>query len=98
MGITGPFEQEAAETAALTMLTWLAGQEELFGAFLASTGASVSDIAGKAAEPLFLAAVVDFIMSDDSYVIGWANENGRKPETVLQIRAGLPGGQSWDWT
>jgi Protein of unknown function (DUF3572) len=98
MGITSPFEQELAETEALTMLTWLAGQEDVFGAFLAATGASVGEIAVKASQADFLAAVVDFLMTDDAYVIGWANDTGRRPETVMQIRAGLPGGDAWNWT
>jgi hypothetical protein len=98
MGITGPFEREVAETEALTMLTWLAGQEDVFGAFLAASGASVADVAGKAGQAEFLASVVDFLMTEDAYVIGWANACGRKPETIMQVRAGLPGGDHWNWT
>ncbi len=80
------------------MLTWLAGQEDVFAAFLSSSGASVADITRKAAQPEFLASIVDFVMTDDAYVIGWAADTGRKPETAMQIRAGLPGGASWEWT
>jgi hypothetical protein len=98
MGISGPFEQELAETEALTMLTWLAGHEDLFTAFLAGTGASVADVAAKAAQPAFLASVVDFVMSEDNHVIAWAEAAGRRPETAMQIRAGLPGGAVWNWT
>ncbi|MGL5010157.1 MAG: DUF3572 domain-containing protein [Paracoccaceae bacterium] len=98
MGINGPFEREIAETEALTMLAWLAGDAELFNAFLAAAGASVSEIAGLAAKPEFLAAVVDFVMAEDAHVLAWAEAAGRRPETVLQIRAGLPGGDSWHWT
>ena len=98
MGISQPYKQELAETEALTMLAWLAAQEDVFGAFLAFSGASVDVVAGKAAQPEFLASVVDFMMSDDAYIIAWAQGAGRKPETVLQIRAGLPGGDHWNWT
>jgi hypothetical protein len=98
MGIKRENEQETAETEALTMLTWLAGQEELFAAFLASTGASVADVAAKAGQPAFLAAVVDFLLTEDAHIIGWALSTGRKPESALRIRAGLPGGDHWNWT
>ena len=98
MGITGAFEQELAETEALTMLAWLAGQEDLFAAFLASTGADVSAVTAKAVQPVFLASLVEFVMSEDAYVLAWAQAMGRKPETALQIRAGLPGGKQWNWT
>lgn len=98
MGITGPFEREIAETEALTMLTWLAGHADLFGAFLTSTGADVADVAQKAGQPAFLASVVDFVMTEDAHVMAWAEAAGRAPETALQIRAGLPGGDNWHWT
>lgn len=98
MGITGPFEQELAETEALTMLSWLAGNEDVFNAFLSSTGATVADVTSKAAQPTFLASVVDYLMTEDALVIAWAEFTGRRPETILQIRAGLPGGDTWHWT
>jgi hypothetical protein len=98
MGITGPFEQELAETEALTMLAWLAADEDVFGAFLAACGAGVGDVANRASDPVFLASVVDFVLTEDAYVLAWAKSTGRKPETIMQVRAGLPGGQSWNWT
>jgi Protein of unknown function (DUF3572) len=98
MGISGPFGQDVAETEALTMLAWLAGQDELFEAFLGATGASAADIAAKAANPIFLASVVDFMMAEDAYILDWAAATGKRPETALQIRAGLPGGDAWHWT
>ena len=98
MGITGPFERELAETEALTMLAWLAGHDDLFAAFLGATGADAGDVASKATQPAFLASVVDFVLSEDAHVIAWAEMAGRRPETAMQIRAGLPGGDSWHWT
>ena len=45
MGITAMNRQEAAETVALQVLSWLAGNDELFPVFLGATGASGSDMA-----------------------------------------------------
>ncbi len=98
MGKTGPLRQEAAETEALTMLAWLAGQDDLFAAFLGATGASAVDVAAGAARPAFLASVVDFVLSEDAYVLAWAEATGKRPDLVLQVRAGLPGGDAWHWT
>ncbi len=98
MGITGPLRQEAAETAALTMLAWLAGQDDLFGAFLGASGASPADIAARAGDPAFLAAVVTFVLSEDAHVLAWAEGTGNPPDLALRILAGLPGGETWHWT
>jgi hypothetical protein len=98
MGISGPLRQEAAETEALTMLAWLAGQDDLFAAFLGATGASPQDVAARASDPAFLGAVVDFVMAEDTQVLAWAEAAGKAPELALRIRAGLPGGDAWHWT
>ncbi|MGL4319685.1 MAG: DUF3572 domain-containing protein [Paracoccaceae bacterium] len=98
MGINGPFERELAETEALTMLAWMATDEDVFGAFLAGCGAGVEDMASRASDAVFLASVVDFVLTEDAYVLAWATAAGRRPETIMQIRAGLPGGQNWNWT
>ncbi|MCU0800206.1 MAG: DUF3572 domain-containing protein [Rhodobacteraceae bacterium] len=80
------------------MLAWLAGDEEVIGAFLAAAGIAPDALAARAGDPAFLAAVVDFVLSEDAHVLAWAKATGRRPETALQIRAGLPGGDSWHWT
>jgi hypothetical protein len=98
MGITGPLRQEAAETEALTMLAWLAGQDDLFAAFLSASGASAQDVAARATDGAFLGAVVEFVMADDAQVLAWAAATGRSPDLALRIRAGLPGGDAWHWT
>jgi hypothetical protein len=98
MGITSPFERETAETEALTMLVWLASHEEVFTGFLAQTGASVAEVTRRAGETEFLVSVVEFMLTEDSHILAWAEATGRKPETAMQIRAGLPGGDSWNWT
>jgi hypothetical protein len=98
MGITGPLRQEAAETEALAMLAWLAGQDDLFAAFLGATGASPHDVAARATDAAFLGAVVDFVMGEDAQVLAWAEATGKDPALALRIRAGLPGGEAWHWT
>lgn len=90
--------QDAAETYAITVLTWLLGQEDLVGVFMGSSGASIDDIKENAASPDFLAAVLDFVLLDDAWVIRFAEECGEKPELMQQARSCLPGGEAVHWT
>lgn len=91
-------KQEIAETRAVGILAWLAGQEDLFPVFLGATGATQADLRAHVAEPDFLASVVDFVMMDDAWVIGCATELGWPPEDIMAIRAALPGGNLPSWT
>jgi len=89
---------DEAETAALAALGWLVAQDDLIATFLGVTGASEADLRTRAAEPEFLASVLDFILMDDVRVLDWAAAAGRRPEDMAWIRARLPGGDSPDWT
>ena len=90
--------QETAETRALEVLAWLAGQDDLFPVFMGATGASRDDLAVRAADAEFLASVVDFVLMDDAWVLLWANATGQPPESLSQVRAVLPGGDLPNWT
>ncbi len=90
--------QDSAETTALQVLAWLVGHDELLTAFLGATGASVGDLATGAAEPAFLASVLDFLMMDDAWVIAFCDAHGLAYAAVMQARAGLPGSEMVHWT
>jgi Protein of unknown function (DUF3572) len=98
MGINHPMRQETAETEALRVLGWLAGQDELFGTFLGTTGASAADVAVAATDATFLGAVLDFLLQQDDWVLAYAQDTGTKPEVPMMARAYLPGGEAWHWT
>ena len=89
---------DQAETVAIQALSWLAGQEELFGSFLNTTGASVNDVRGMAADPVFLGSVLDFILMTDETVTGFCESARLPPETPKQARQFLPGGEMVNWT
>lgn len=90
--------RDSAETVALQALGWLAGQEELFPVFLGSTGASLDEVARRAAEPEFLASVLDFILMDDQWVMQFCDSAGLAYDRLLPLRALLPGGAGPNWT
>ncbi len=91
-------QQDFAETRALALLAWLATQEELLPAFMGNTGVSEADLRVRAGEAEFLASVLDFLLSDDRWVMDAAQGTGIRAEEFTTIRAALPGGDLPNWT
>lgn len=89
---------EAAETLALRALGWLAGNDDLFPVFLGATGAGLESLAMAAQSPEFLAAVLDFLLMDDAWVMAFCDAEGLAYGLPMQARAALPGGQVAHWT
>ena len=90
--------QQSAQILALTVLTWVLGQDELVGAFLNATGAAPQDMGGLAQTPLFQGAILDFLMEEDARVIAFCDDH-QLPYTAIQTaRAALPGAQYMHWT
>lgn len=90
--------RQEAETLALEALGWLAGEEGLLDAFLGVAGLNRGDLGALAGEPETLAAVLDFLMTDDAWVLGFAGATGRAPGVVALARTALPGGDLPHWT
>ncbi len=90
--------QESAQTLALQVLGWLAEDEDRLGAFMASGGLDQGSLRQQAADPLLHAAVLDFLLSDETMLLAFCAENGVKPEIPMQARALLPGGDAPFWT
>lgn len=91
-------QRDRAETVGLQALAHLAGDDELLGGFLAATGADMAGLRAGASDPGFLGAVLDFLLQDDRWVIGFAEAAGIGPQEVAAARAALPGGQVPHWT
>lgn len=89
---------ERAETVALQALGWLAGQDELFPVFLGATGATAEQVAAAAGQPAFLGAVLDFLLQDDAWIVGFCDGAGLEYTVPMQARAALPGGALPHWT
>jgi hypothetical protein len=92
------FSQDSAETLALQALAWLAAHDDLLPVFLNATGASEGDLAKRASDPEFLGAVLDFLMMDDAWVIGFCDHVAIPYERIMEARAALPGGDQVHWT
>lgn len=90
--------QENAETLALRALGYIAAQDDLLMQLFAATGASLADLRAGAGDPAMLAAVADFLLSDETLVAGFAQAVGVAPGALAEARAALPGGDLPHWT
>lgn len=90
--------RETAETIALQALGWLATSEDLLPVFLGSTGLSESDLRARAGDPELLAAVLDFLLMDDAWVMAFCEDHGLDGRRLTEARAALPGGEEVHWT
>ena len=84
---SGP--REVAEIVAIQALSFLASDPERLGLFLSESGIGPQTLRTSAADPKFLAGVLDFIMRDDATVKAFANTSKLTPETVANAREAL---------
>jgi hypothetical protein len=90
--------EEAAVVIALRALGWLALDADRLGQFLAASGAGAGDLRARAADPEFLAAILDYLMSEEAWVLDFCTTEGLPPDTPHRARAALPGGDVPHWT
>lgn len=90
--------QESAEIIALQALGWLVSQPDELGGFLNASGASTADLARRASDPQFLAALVDYLLETDERVLACTRDMNLPPTALGEARQGLPGGRDPHWT
>ena len=81
--------REAAEIVAVQALSFIAGDPERLGAFLAESGLGPETLRGAAADPRFLAHVLDFIMRDDATVKAFAATSQLHPTNIAAAHQAL---------
>lgn len=86
---------ELAEELAIQALTFIAGDSERLGRFLAVTGIGPTEIRTAAREPAFLAGVLDYMASDEHLIGAFVNESGLDPSDIERARTAL-GGNTWE--
>jgi hypothetical protein len=85
------FGRKEAEALAIQALTFIAGDGERLGRFLAATGIGPSEIRAAAREPGFLGGLLDYVASDERLIADFASEAGLDPADVERGRAMLVG-------
>jgi hypothetical protein len=91
MKLGPPLTQNAAEALAIQALTFIAGDGERLGRFLAITGIGPAQIRAAAQEPGFLVGVLSYLASDERLLSAFAAETGLDPAHVGKALAALGG-------
>ena len=76
---------------AIEALAFLAGDETRLERFLAVTGLGPHNLRRAAADPGFLASVLDYLAGDERVLVAFAAETGRRPEEVMGAFESLRG-------
>jgi len=84
-------QSSVAETLALKALAFLADEDETIGRFLGSSGLYPQDLRERLDDPTLLAAVLDFVLSDDKLLLAFAQRESVDPKLVHTARRALPG-------
>jgi hypothetical protein len=80
------FDKKQAEMLAIDALTFLAGDPESLARFLALTGVGPHSLRAAAADPAFLAGVLDHLLTEETLLLTYAETAGIAPERVAKAR------------
>src|SRR3990172_8093495 len=95
MKARGAMTREAAEGIAIQALSFIAGDGERLGSFLAATGIGPAEIRAASRQPGFLTGVLEYLASDERLTAAFAAEAGCKPADIAKAHAAL-GGEPWE--
>ncbi|MDR3496164.1 MAG: DUF3572 family protein [Ancalomicrobiaceae bacterium] len=82
-------EREVAEKLAISMLAMIAEEPETLGRFLVATGLGPANLREAAHEPRFLAAVVEYVLADESLLLTVAERCRVRPTMIAAARLRL---------
>src|SRR5229473_8600757 len=91
--------REVAEIVAIQALSFVAGDPERLGVFLAESGIGPETLRSAAADPHFLISVLDFVLRDDLTVKAFASASQLHPTNIAAARQVLGealGGPHWE--
>src|ERR1700737_3564676 len=81
--------REVAEIGAIRALSFVAGEPERLGLFLAESGIGPETLRSAASDPQFLVSVLDFVLRDDETVKAFASASQHHPTTIAAARGAL---------
>ena len=81
--------REVAEIVAVQALSFIAGDPERLGLFLAESGLGPETLRTAATEPQFLTSVLDFVLRDDATVKAFAAASQLHPTNIAAARQAL---------
>ena len=81
--------RQVAEIVAIQALSFIAGEPERLGLFLAESGIGPETLRTAATDPHFLANVLDFVMRDDATVKAFAAASQLHPTNIAAAHQAL---------
>ncbi|MBS0530599.1 MAG: DUF3572 domain-containing protein [Proteobacteria bacterium] len=87
--------REVAEIVAIQALSFVAGDPERLGLFLAETGIGPETLRASAADQHFLRSILDFVMRDDGMVRAFSESSEHHPTTIAAAHEAL-GDPRWE--
>lgn len=81
--------RDAAEALAVAALSYLAEDPETLGGFLGATGLGPETLRAAASEPGFLAAVLEYLMGDETLLLVFAERRRVRPMMIAAARHAL---------
>jgi hypothetical protein len=82
---------DEAQDVAIEALTFMAGDADRLGRFLAITGLGPENLRAAAAQKGFLGQILHYISQDEKLLMAFANESGRLPHQVTSAHHALVG-------
>jgi Protein of unknown function (DUF3572) len=82
---------EEAQDIAIEALTFMAGDPDRLGRFLAITGLGPENLRAAAAQKGFLGQILHYIAQDESLLLAFAGQSGRLPYQVTSAHHVLMG-------
>jgi hypothetical protein len=92
----GSASRETTELLAIQALAFIAEDPERMAAFLSATGLEATAIRDAARAPVFLAGVLEHMLSDESLLLAFADSAGIDPAEIARARHALGGGWERD--
>jgi len=87
--------REAAEMLAVQALSFIAEEPQSLSRFLDTSGISATQIRSAAAEPRFLAGVLEYMLANETLLRAFADQAGIDPAEIGGA-AGALGGGAWE--
>ncbi len=85
-------DRESAEQLAIRALAFLGSDQDRAERFLRLTGLTPETLRTAGDDPRFLVSLLDYLLSDERVLVGFAQDIGVDPETVVAARGALGDG------
>ena len=91
--LRAPKPNEAVTDIVLKLMVFLAGDESRLERLLALSGLDPSDLRLRYSEPIFQGFLLDHLFQDDGLTSDFCTDGQISAESLMRLRARLPGGE-----